>query len=103
PHVVPAVGARHTHPPGLVPAPVAPEDRKSTRLNSSHVESSYAVFCLKKKKAGTDHSGFFFGLRAQRTRGRSTMAGTYRRVSLLALAAKEPGGWFTLSASVFFK
>src|SRR5204862_8298529 len=26
-------------------------DRKSTRLNSSHVESSYAVFCLKKKKS----------------------------------------------------
>src|SRR5690349_22512365 len=26
------------------------QDRKSTRLNSSHVESSYAVFCLKKKK-----------------------------------------------------
>src|SRR5690349_22212727 len=25
------------------------EDRKSTRLNSSHVEISYAVFCLKKK------------------------------------------------------
>src|SRR5690625_3241033 len=25
------------------------EDRKSTRLNSSHVASSYAVFCLKKK------------------------------------------------------
>src|SRR5690606_21509137 len=25
------------------------EDRKSTRLNSSHVKSSYAVFCLKKK------------------------------------------------------
>src|SRR5438874_5240805 len=28
----------------------AAEDRKSTRLNSSHVEISYAVFCLKKKK-----------------------------------------------------
>src|SRR5690349_22733336 len=27
-----------------------PGDRKSTRLNSSHVEISYAVFCLKKKK-----------------------------------------------------
>src|SRR5436305_11642770 len=27
------------------------EDRKSTRLNSSHVRISYAVFCLKKKKA----------------------------------------------------
>src|SRR5690349_23898887 len=26
-----------------------PRDRKSTRLNSSHVEISYAVFCLKKK------------------------------------------------------
>src|SRR3989442_10952761 len=28
----------------------APGDRKSTRLNSSHVRISYAVFCLKKKK-----------------------------------------------------
>src|SRR3989442_3799463 len=27
------------------------EDRKSTRLNSSHVRISYAVFCLKKKKS----------------------------------------------------
>src|SRR5688572_32244432 len=27
-----------------------PEDRKSTRLNSSHSQISYAVFCLKKKK-----------------------------------------------------
>src|SRR6266496_3174926 len=35
-----------------VPEPVVvdPGDRKSTRLNSSHVEISYAVFCLKKKK-----------------------------------------------------
>src|SRR3989442_2357796 len=29
-------------------------DRKSTRLNSSHVRISYAVFCLKKKKKKTD-------------------------------------------------
>src|SRR5690349_23188071 len=29
---------------------VSKVDRKSTRLNSSHVEISYAVFCLKKKK-----------------------------------------------------
>src|SRR2546430_10843037 len=28
-------------------------DRKSTRLNSSHSQISYAVFCLKKKKYGT--------------------------------------------------
>src|SRR5690606_42010854 len=30
--------------------PLADIDRKSTRLNSSHVKISYAVFCLKKKK-----------------------------------------------------
>src|SRR5438874_9067320 len=29
--------------------PLLTEDRKSTRLNSSHVETSYAVFCLTKK------------------------------------------------------
>src|SRR6266704_5299463 len=34
-------------PPG---SPRGPGDRKSTRLNSSHVSISYAVFCLKKKK-----------------------------------------------------
>src|SRR5690606_41033906 len=30
------------------------KDRKSTRLNSSHVKISYAVFCLKKKKKKTE-------------------------------------------------
>src|SRR5256885_4023091 len=35
------VGGRHQREPG---------DRKSTRLNSSHLVISYAVFCLKKKK-----------------------------------------------------
>src|SRR3989442_7735628 len=30
-------------------------DRKSTRLNSSHVRISYAVFCLKKKKQQPSH------------------------------------------------
>src|SRR5207245_7720899 len=30
------------------------EDRKSTRLNSSHGSTSYAVFCLKKKTPGTN-------------------------------------------------
>src|SRR3989442_6334998 len=42
--------ARHQHD---FPAPALArhlEDRKSTRLNSSHVRISYAVFCLKKKK-----------------------------------------------------
>src|SRR5207253_8396434 len=35
---------------GLGSHPRLPPDRKSTRLNSSHVAISYAVFCLKKKK-----------------------------------------------------
>src|SRR5690606_41339941 len=36
---------------GFVPSGLAyRKDRKSTRLNSSHVKISYAVFCLKKKK-----------------------------------------------------
>src|SRR2546430_15977210 len=32
------------------------EDRKSTRLNSSHSQISYAVFCLKKKKHPTSYN-----------------------------------------------
>src|SRR5690625_1603453 len=38
---------------GIVIAYGLSEDRKSTRLNSSHVAISYAVFCLKKKKTKT--------------------------------------------------
>src|SRR3989454_3172425 len=34
-------------------------DRKSTRLNSSHLVISYAVFCLKKKKKNGTNSRFF--------------------------------------------
>src|SRR2546426_2363258 len=49
-------------PPGLEAFPVSPRrelepwrlDRKSTRLNSSHLVISYAVFCLKKKKNKTE-------------------------------------------------
>src|SRR5437773_9688156 len=42
---------------GAEPSPqprAAPTDRKSTRLNSSHITISYAVFCLKKKKIQRD-------------------------------------------------
>src|SRR5690349_23397049 len=46
---------------------VVATDRKSTRLNSSHVEISYAVFCLKKKKkkkiqGGEAHQDFGRGI-----------------------------------------
>src|SRR3712207_8546944 len=46
PHRRDAVGPRT-----ILPGRRAPRDRKSTRLNSSHANISYAVFCLKKKKA----------------------------------------------------
>src|SRR3712207_8878841 len=36
--------------PAFVPTASPRRDRKSTRLNSSHANISYAVFCLKKKK-----------------------------------------------------
>src|SRR5438874_9452429 len=53
---LPSVGARGVNVTPETSTPVSascahgPQDRKSTRLNSSHVENSYAVFCLKKKK-----------------------------------------------------
>src|SRR3712207_7067018 len=49
----PAVSSMRWRPavePGRAAAEDAMEDRKSTRLNSSHANISYAVFCLKKKK-----------------------------------------------------
>src|SRR2546430_5855895 len=57
-HVVPTeLSSRTVSSPPLPPNPTVgrdPEDRKSTRLNSSHSQISYAVFCLKKKKKKTD-------------------------------------------------
>src|SRR5256885_13285575 len=43
---------KNGRPPNYLP------DRKSTRLNSSHLVISYAVFCLKKKRDSCLHSGF---------------------------------------------
>src|SRR3712207_7791511 len=42
--------AFHRRAEGPNGGPMLREDRKSTRLNSSHANISYAVFCLKKKK-----------------------------------------------------
>src|SRR2546430_1697944 len=41
--------------PEVLRHPLVTRDRKSTRLNSSHSQISYAVFCLKKKKNKYDH------------------------------------------------
>src|SRR5205809_4737626 len=52
-------------------------DRKSTRLNSSHGYISYAVFCLKKKKAYLNHN-YHYSQRQDTEQGR---------------ADKSPHGW----------
>src|SRR3712207_8593038 len=48
--VAPGVGPAHDVVALVVVAEDHQADRKSTRLNSSHANISYAVFCLKKKK-----------------------------------------------------
>src|SRR6266853_5213097 len=53
---VPFGDLRHDRHRSARPRPARPScrDRKSTRLNSSHSQISYAVFCLKKKKKKQD-------------------------------------------------
>src|SRR5215204_5191276 len=48
--VLPGLPNLHSHAFQRAMAGLTERDRKSTRLNSSHTVSSYAVFCLKKKK-----------------------------------------------------
>src|SRR3712207_7728537 len=48
--------------PERLPVVLSPEevaDRKSTRLNSSHANISYAVFCLKKKKKNKNYCNYY--------------------------------------------
>src|SRR5437667_2831421 len=56
---------------GIGPAAIrSARDRKSTRLNSSHITISYAVFCLKKKKTDkrqTDNARLKIKISAMRT------------------------------------
>src|SRR2546427_3238229 len=51
--VIPRKKLVHTFEPKFIED--KPSDRKSTRLNSSHSQISYAVFCLKKKKKRTSN------------------------------------------------
>src|SRR2546430_7283847 len=46
---------RMTAPAATIFPPCSSADRKSTRLNSSHSQISYAVFCLKKKTKPDNH------------------------------------------------
>src|SRR3989442_7237008 len=55
-HGIPLVVNSNSLRPAARAASDTSSDRKSTRLNSSHVRISYAVFCLKKKKKPTAKS-----------------------------------------------
>src|SRR2546426_3103624 len=56
PAILAGLTARQSH------AEAPEEDRKSTRLNSSHLVISYAVFCLKKKKSKSSPQQFHLRL-----------------------------------------
>src|SRR3712207_8625207 len=55
-------GVELQDPPGDVEAveAIRDQDRKSTRLNSSHANISYAVFCLKKKNQKTEFYSYSY-------------------------------------------
>src|SRR5690349_23671442 len=96
--VTPPLESKLVH---IIEAQVAnTRDRKSTRLNSSHVESSYAVFCLKKKNAfASPHYWCFraspigIWLRPDKDTARALMLGTGcypERVPLLPFPGNRP-------------
>src|SRR2546430_3414380 len=53
-------------------------DRKSTRLNSSHSQISYAVFCLKKKKKVSDHTPLSRSVQVAKKQSRELAGGDTR-------------------------
>src|SRR2546430_8191113 len=53
---LPSATATMSSGPKIAQSTIPPIDRKSTRLNSSHSQISYAVFCLKKKKNNINHN-----------------------------------------------
>src|SRR3712207_6885594 len=61
----------------------ARRDRKSTRLNSSHANILYAVFCLKKKKNTTASRQVSAIMHARNKRSSSTLTGSRGRISYI--------------------
>src|SRR6266849_2022093 len=70
------------------------EDRKSTRLNSSHEWISYAVFCLKKKKMELRHTGEqILAAAAQEdvdVIGLSILSDAHNKIALFFLLIRQP-------------
>src|SRR5690625_6757137 len=57
---------------GIFVSAFMPLDRKSTRLNSSHVANSYAVFCLKKKHLRIGEAAEWIGYQTRKPPRRTT-------------------------------
>src|SRR5256884_3458102 len=90
----PGAGSDQAFPDGV--ADQTGEDRKSTRLNSSHGYISYAVFCLKKKKNNKSHVTFKHFYRGNKTQYHLTkihvippLPGTFNQ-SLASIAIHMP-------------
>src|SRR2546427_6854791 len=73
------------------------QDRKSTRLNSSHSQISYAVFCLKKKKRIRTHSGVVYGLTYVRSNPR-TQSYAGNTIAYFAPVTERP--WLYLRVAI---
>src|SRR2546430_8864407 len=71
--------------------PPGHQDRKSTRLNSSHSQISYAVFCLKKKKKNhlSHHGGHHVHLEIMRTENKTNSVERIRFHKCTVLAHKR--------------
>src|SRR5438876_2686482 len=75
------------------------QDRKSTRLNSSHPSISYAVFCLKKKKHDANSIGA--GFVVPRLAGRCTDGvGAFRAIRSVAVPSRDSLVYDVLSVSL---
>src|SRR2546430_4645164 len=66
------------------------EDRKSTRLNSSHSQISYAVFCLKKKTPNVSRLSWGRGARRRKVAGRSLRAARVTTLRFLLIGHLPP-------------
>src|SRR2546430_7904552 len=72
-------GSHGSYPfPGLYKDVGPQQDRKSTRLNSSHSQISYAVFCLKKKKKKQNNFSSSHAQRSQRQQQYTTHVSSQR-------------------------
>src|SRR5256886_2431787 len=101
-HISPAGSIRKTSPAGQHLIGHGVKDRKSTRLNSSHSQISYAVFCLKKKRLRHRHTSEMEGELRRVGADDTTLTAKMERLHHACLADDEPFGrsWVDHTAAV---